>query len=70
MIKEEEYFPRSRILHHGYVEEIQNVGLQVHSYFDGCKFEEAVRDSALDSNLIDPTMYCRLIGSLMYLTNT
>ena len=28
------------------------------------------RDSASDSNLIDPTMYRRLIGSLMYLTNT
>ena len=41
MIKEEEDFPRSRKLHHGYVEEIQNVGLQVHSYYDGCKFEEA-----------------------------
>ena len=40
MIKAEEYFPRSRKLHHGYAEEIQNVGLQIHSYFDGCKFEE------------------------------
>ena len=29
-----------------------------------------LRDSALDSNLIDPTMYCQLIGSLIYLTNT
>ena len=29
-----------------------------------------LRDSALDSNLIDPTMYRQLIGSLMYLTNT
>ena len=29
-----------------------------------------LRDSASDSNLIDPTMYCQLIGSLMYLTNT
>ena len=27
MIKEEEDFPRSRKLHHGYAEEIQNVGL-------------------------------------------
>ena len=40
MIKAEENFPRSRKLHHGYAEEIQNVGLQVHSYSDGCKFEE------------------------------
>ena len=29
-----------------------------------------LRDSALDSNLIDPTMYRQLIVSLMYLTNT
>ena len=43
MIKEEEGFPSSRKLHHGYAEEIQNVGLQIHSYFDGCKFEEAER---------------------------
>ena len=35
MIKAEEDFPRSRKLHHGYAEEIQNVGLQVHSYSDG-----------------------------------
>ena len=35
MIKAEEDFPRSRKLHHGYDEEIQNVGLQVHSYSDG-----------------------------------
>ena len=41
MIKAEEDFPRSRKLHHGYVEEIRNVGLQVHSYSDGCKFEKA-----------------------------
>ena len=41
MIKAEEYFPRSRKLHHGYAEEIQNVGLQVHSYSDGCNFEKA-----------------------------
>ena len=27
------------------------------------------RDSASDSNLIDPTMYHQLIGSLMYPTN-
>ena len=43
MIKAEEDFPRSRKLHHGYAEEIRNVGLQVHSYSDGCKFEEAER---------------------------
>ena len=43
MIKAEEYFPRSRKLHHEYTEEIRNVGLQVHSYSDGCKFEEAER---------------------------
>ena len=41
MIKAEEDFPRSRKLHHGYAKEIRNVGLQVHSYSDGCKFEEA-----------------------------
>ena len=29
-----------------------------------------LRDYASDSNLIDPTMYRQLIGSLMYLTNT
>ena len=29
-----------------------------------------LRDSASDSNLIDPAMYRQLIGSLMYLTNT
>ena len=34
-------FPRSRKIHHRYTEEIRNVGLQVHSYSDGCKFEEA-----------------------------
>ena len=28
------------------------------------------RDSASDSNLIDPTMYRELIGSLMYMMNT
>ena len=41
MVKADEDFPRSRKLHHGYVEEIRNVGLQVHSYSDGCKFEKA-----------------------------
>ena len=40
MIKAEKDFLRSSKLHHGYAEEIQNVGLQVHSYSDGCKFEE------------------------------
>ena len=29
-----------------------------------------LRDSGLHSNLIDPAMYCEMIGSLMYLTNT
>ena len=29
-----------------------------------------LRDSASDSNLIDPTMYRQLIGSSMYLMNT
>ena len=29
-----------------------------------------LRDSASDSNLINPTMYRQLIGSLMYLMNT
>ena len=29
-----------------------------------------LRDSISDSDLIDPTMYHQLIGSLMYLTNT
>ena len=29
-----------------------------------------LRDFASDSNLIDPTMYCHLIKSLMYLMNT
>ena len=43
MMKAEEDFPRSRKLHHGYAKEIRNVGLQVHSYSDGCKFEEAER---------------------------
>ena len=32
--------------------------------------QKKLRDSASDSNLIDPTMYRQLIGSLMYLTNT
>ena len=52
MIKAEEDFSRSRKLHHGYAEEIRNVGLQVHSYSDGCKFEEA-----------DHTMYRQSIES-------
>ena len=43
MVKAEEYFPKTRKLHHRYTEEIQNVGLQVHSYSNGCKFEEAER---------------------------
>ena len=43
MIKAEEDFPRSRKLHHRYAEKVQNVGLHVHSYFDGCKFEETER---------------------------
>ena len=29
-----------------------------------------LRDSASDSNLIDPTMYHQFIGSLMYMMNT
>ena len=29
-----------------------------------------LRDSTLDSDLIDPTIYHQFIGSLMYLTNT
>ena len=39
MIKEEEYFPRSRKIHHEYIEEIQNVTMQFHRQSDGCKFE-------------------------------
>ena len=31
---------------------------------------EKLRDSASNSNLIDPIMYHQLIGSLMFLTNT
>ena len=38
MVKAEEYFPKTR-----YTKEIRNVGLQVHSYSNGCKFEEAER---------------------------
>ena len=38
MVKAEEDFPKTR-----YTEEIRNVELQVHSYSDGCKFEEAKR---------------------------
>ena len=45
MTKAEEYFPRTRKIHHRYTKEIQNVGLQVHSYSDGLKFEEAERFS-------------------------
>ena len=69
MAKAERDFPKTRKIHHRYTEEIQNVGLQVHRYFDGCNLKK-LKDSALDSNLIDPTMYHQLIGSLMYLTNT
>ena len=69
MAKEEEDFPTSMKIHHRYTEEIRNVELEVHSYSNGCKFEK-LRDSASNSNLIDPTMYRQLIGSLMYLTNT
>ena len=43
--------------------------MQVHRYSDGCNLKKP-RDFALNSNLIDPTMYRQLIGSLMYLTNT
>ena len=43
MIKAEEYFPKSRKIHHEYDEEIQNVGLEAHRYSDGYKFEEAER---------------------------
>ena len=43
MVKVEEYFPRTGKIHHRCTKEIQNVGLQVHSYSDGCKFEEAER---------------------------
>ena len=41
MEEAERDFPRTRKIHHRDTEEIQNVGLQVHSYYDGCKFEEA-----------------------------
>ena len=58
---EEGYFPRLRKIQHRYTKEIQNVVPQVHSYFDGCKLEEAKVFSS-DSNLIDPTMYRQLIG--------
>ena len=34
-------FAKSRKIHHSYFEEIWDVGLQVHGYSDGCKFEEA-----------------------------
>ena len=40
MTEEERDFPRTRKIHHRYTEEIRNVGLQVHSYFNGCKLEE------------------------------
>ena len=43
MAKVEGYFSRSRKIHHRYTEEIQNVGLQVHSYSDRCKFEKVER---------------------------
>ena len=43
MVKAKEDFPKTRKLHHRYTEEIRNVGLQVHIYSDGCKFEEAKR---------------------------
>ena len=41
--EEKRDFPRTRETHHRYTKEIQNVGMQVHSYSDGCKFEEAER---------------------------
>ena len=40
MIKAERDFPRTRKIHHRYTKEIRNVRLQVHSYSNGCKFEE------------------------------
>ena len=43
MSEVEGYFSRSRKIHHRYTEDIWNVGLQVHNYSDGCKFEEAER---------------------------
>ena len=69
MAEEKRDFPRTRKIHYSYTEEIQNVGLQVHGYSDGANFKK-LRDSTLDSNLINPTMYTQLIGSLMYLMNT
>ena len=41
MAEAERYFPRTRKINHGYIEEIQNVGLQFHSYSYGGKLEEA-----------------------------
>ena len=69
MIKAEEDFPRSRKLRMDMLKRFRMLDYKSIAAPMDANLKK-LRDSTSYSNLIDPTMYCQLIGSLMYLTNT
>jgi len=65
MTEIERYIPQSEEVHSRDIAEIRHDRLQI----DDDHYRGEPEEAASDSELVDPTMYRQLIGSLMYLVN-